>query len=298
MTHVSVLVEETLALLALQEGDVVLDGTLGSAGHGEAILRKIGHGTYIGLDVDQSALARSKERISGFSATIHLVRENFRNLDAVLQELGIRQVKKVLLDLGWSTEQFEEGGRGLSFHHDEPLQMTLADTVSENELTAQEIVNTYQEEELADLIYTYGEEQFSRRIAKAIVAARKEKAIETTKELVTIIEGAVPKFYLFRRIHPATKTFQALRIAVNDELEVLREGLRKALEALEAGGRIAVITFHSLEDRIVKHMFLDWAREGKGSVLTKKPIIASSKEIAENKRARSAKLRGFEKMKA
>jgi 16S rRNA (cytosine1402-N4)-methyltransferase len=297
MSHVSVLVPEVLALLNVTSGSGVLDCTVGNGGHSEAILDQIGNGTLVALDQDRQALARSKVRLEDKAkhagAALHLVSENFRRLDKVLEKLGIDSVDAILMDLGWSSEQVEESGRGFSFQRKEPLLMTLGEGTSESGETAQDIVNTATEEDLADLIYTYGEEQFSRRIAKGIVEARKEGGITTTDRLVEIIEQSVPKFYQKRRIHAATKTFQALRIAVNDELGVLRDALPKALSSLKSGGRLVIITFHSLEDRIVKHTFREWVYEGKGSLLIKKPIVATADEIARNKRARSAKVRGF-----
>lgn len=300
MAHISVLVPQTLALLGLREGDVVLDGTVGSGGHAEKILGRIEHGVFIGLDVDRGAIERSREKLEKkaqeVGARLHLVEENFRNLDRVLEKIGQKNAHAILFDLGWSTEQIEESGRGFSFLSDEPLLMTLGQGAPGNILTARDILNTFSEERLADLIYMYGEEQFSRRIAKGIVERRKDKKFETTRDLVEVIEMTVPMFYLKRRIHAATKTFQALRIAVNDELGALREGLEKAIVALSKGGRLAVITFHSLEDRIVKHAFREWTHAGRGTILTKKPITAGQAEILANRRARSAKLRGFERV--
>lgn len=299
MSHISVLPRETIELLALRPGAVVLDGTLGSGGHAQDIIKSIPGGVYVGIDVDQGAIERSRAAVEStgreHGVTVHLRLGNFRNLDTILHDLGFQYVDGILLDLGWAMEQFEEGQRGFSFDKDEPLLMTLSEVVPPGVETARDIVNTYGETELADLIYTYGEEQFSRRIARGIVEARKEKSIVTTRDLVAVIESAVPAFYTKRRIHPATKTFQALRIAVNDELGALKEVLAKGVEVLHPQGRLAVITFHSLEDRIVKQTFRTWAQEKKGLVLTKKPIIAGDDEIRENKRARSAKLRGFEK---
>lgn len=294
--HIPVLLRETIGLLNLHEGYVVVDGTVGSGGHAKEIAVLLGKkGTLIGLDQDSDSLKRSTEALAAASAQVKLIRNNFRNLDAVLAAEHLRAIDAFLLDLGWSMDQFEGSGRGFSFGSDEPLLMTLEKDPNPDTITAREIVNTYAEDQLSDLIYAYGEEQFSRRIARAIVERRKVSPIITTKELVEVIEKAVPKFYLFRRIHPATKTFQALRIAVNDELGALREGLAKGLAALRPGGRIVVITFHSLEDRIVKQTFKEWSYQGLGSVLTKKPIVAGEAEIAANRRARSAKLRGFEK---
>lgn len=299
MSHVSVLVPEVLALLNVQSGSGVLDCTVGNGGHSEAILDVLGNGTLIALDQDRQALARSKVRLEDKAkhagAALHLVSENFRRLDSALQSVGVEKVDAILMDLGWSSEQVEESGRGFSFLRKEPLLMTLGESTSETGETAEDIVNTATEEELADLIYTYGEEQFSRRIAKGIVEARAEGQISTTDRLVEIILESVPKFYQKRRIHAATKTFQALRIAVNDELSVLRDALPKALSCLNSGGRLVIITFHSLEDRIVKHTFREWVYESKGSLLNKKPILAGPEEIAANRKARSAKLRGFQK---
>lgn len=299
MSHISVLTQETLKLLNLHEGSRVLDGTLGSGGHAVEIVKKIAGGKYIGLDLDQEAIDRSREKVTAVAEQVgvetHFVLRNFRELDKVLLEKGVQTVDAILLDLGWAIEQFEEGSRGFSYQKDEPLLMTLSQHSGDDHLTASEIVNTYSEEKLADLIYTYGEEQFSRRIAKGIAEERRTRRIVSTFDLVKVIEESVPSFYAKRRIHPATKTFQALRIAVNDELGALREVLEKGHEALEKGGRMAIITFHSLEDRIVKQAFRDWSHKGLGMVLTKKPIIAGSEEIATNRRARSAKLRGFEK---
>lgn len=297
MLHIPVLLKETISALNLQPGFAVVDGTLGSGGHAKEILKAITPGTFIGLDVDSEALQRARtaineEKLEG--NRVHLVQENFRNLRTVLERCKVREVQAVLLDLGWSSDQFEKSGRGFSFNADEPLLMTLGDYHGTGE-TAKDVVNTYSAEDLADLIYTLGEEQFSRRIASGIVEARKRKTIESTVDLVRIIEASVPKFYLFRRIHPATKTFQALRIHVNDELNALRDGLLASLAALSGMGRLAVITFHSLEDRIVKQTFREWVYESKGSLITKKPIQASAEEIQRNKRSRSAKVRIFEK---
>ena len=295
--HIPVLLRETIDLMNLREGDTVLDGTLGGGGHAEAIAEKIGEkGILVGLDIDRDAIERSREHLTKARSKVHLLEKNYRNLDRALESVGVRGVDAILLDLGWSTDQFEGSGRGFSFGSDEPLLMTLEKDPREDQCTARDIVNEFSEEELKDMLYTLGEEQFSGRIARAIVRARKQRSIETTKDLVRIIEDVVPRFYLFRRIHPATKTFQALRIRVNDELSALREGLGKGLEALKENGRFVVLTFHSLEDRIVKQTFREWMYQGRGTVLTKKPIIAGEEELHVNRRARSAKLRGFQKI--
>jgi len=232
-------------------------------------------------------------------AKLFLIKENFRHLDHVLDSIGIAQVNRILLDLGLSSDQFETSGRGFSFKKDEPLLMTFGKNA---ELTARHIVNTWDEANIADIIYGYGEEKYSRKIAAGIIAARAEKLIETTSDLVAIIERSTPARYHHGKIHPATRTFQALRITVNDEINVLREGLVKGWERLAPGGRMAIISFHSIEDRIVKHFYKAKAAEVKeggessAKILTKKPITPSEQEIAENPRSRSAKLRILEKL--
>jgi 16S rRNA (cytosine1402-N4)-methyltransferase len=296
MSHVSVLLQETIKLLNPTEGNVVLDGTVGNGGHAQAIIELIGNtGTYIGLDADAHSISRATENLAGASAKIILRKENFRNLDAVLREEKISSVNRLLLDLGLNSDQLEASGRGFSFMRDEPLLMTF-DDMPVGFKTARELVNQLNEKELADVIFNFGEERLSRKIASGIVAAREKKPIERTGELTAIIESCVPSFYRHGRIHPATRTFQALRIAVNDELNALTEGLNKGFEALSSGGIMAVISFHSLEDRIVKNFFRNLEKEEKGEVLVKKPIVSSEVEQSENPRSRSAKLRGFKKI--
>lgn len=291
--HQPVLLQETLELLAIESDDTVLDATLGGGGHSYAIAKELGdEGHLIGIDTDAKALERSQNRLQELDAHVTLVHDNFRNLDKVLTKLSVRKVDKALFDLGWSSDQLAESNRGFSFQKDEPLLMTLRDEPDEHALTAREIVNEWEEENIADIIFAYGGERLSRRIARAIVTARKEKAIETTGDLVGIIEEAIPKRGA-KRLHPTTRTFQALRITVNDEIGALKEGLTKAYDALEEEGRIAVITFHSLEDKVVKEMFRVWNKEDKGMLLVKKPIAPTREEVQENPRARSAKLRGF-----
>jgi len=328
--HKSVLLKESIDGLDIHEGDIYLDGTLGSGGHAIYALEKA-HGNIIiiGLDKDKEALARSrnnfaknnledsnsrewlekKERENNSKNKIFLKQASYADLDKVLDELSIKKVNKIMLDLGISSDQFETSGRGFTFKKDEPLLMTFERDVKPDDLTAQYIVNKWQESSIADIIYGYGEEKYARRIAKAIVSYRKKKTIETTNELVEIINQAVPAFYKIGRIHPATRTFQALRIAVNDELNTLKEGLKKGYDRLEKGGRMAVISFHSLEDRIVKNFYKEKAEHkdldkestiSKGEtspakILTKKPITASEEEERNNPRSRSAKLRILEK---
>ena len=205
-------------------------------------------------------------------------------------------VDKILLDIGLSSNQFEESGRGFSFQKDEPLIMSFKKEITENDLTAKEIVNTWEAENIMTILQGYGEEQFASRIARAIVRSREMKPIETTFELVDIIMSATPKFYHFKKIHPATKTFQALRITVNDEIGSLKEGIKKSFEILNPSGRLAIISFHSLEDRVVKQFFKEYEDTGKGKRINKRIIIADKEEIEENPRARSAKLRIIQKI--
>ncbi len=300
MSHYTVLLNESIDGLALTENDVVIDGTANGGGHSELIASKLGTGgVLIGIDLDRSALEKTKKRLEGAKPAIHLVEDNFRNFDAIAQRFGISAPNKLLLDLGWSRNQIDgvegEVGRGFSFQKDEPLLMTYQETPGDSDFTAAMIVNEWSEATIADIIFGYGEEQFARRIAKAIVEAREESPIDTTGKLVAIIEAAVPAWYRRRRIHPATKTFQALRIATNDELGALRETIEKAVKILPPNGRIAIISFHSIEDRIVKTMFKDAEREGVGSLIPKRPITASPEELKANPPSRSAKLRIFQK---
>jgi len=295
--HRSVLLQEVITYLDIKKGDTVLDGTVGGAGHSKAVCALLGsRGMLVGIDQDEEALARAKKCLARCGARVVLIRENFRNLDRVLEGLHLRKADKILLDVGFSSFQIEESGRGFSFQKDEPLLMSLKNPLAPEDLTAQEIVNNWEEEHIADIIYGYGQERFSRRIAKGIVAARSQGPIATSRQLADIVSASVPAGYRKGRIHPATKTFQALRIAVNDELGALAEGLEKGIAALSKKGRMAVISFHSLEDRIVKGAFKEKQKEGVVSILTKKPVVPTREEIAENKRARSAKLRVIEKI--
>lgn len=291
--HISVLLHEVIDGLDLRKGDVVLDGTLGGGGHSEAVCATVAPLTLIGLDADADAIARSTKRLERFTQThtIHLKEINSVFLDVALKELGIEKVDKVIFDLGWSSDQLEVSERGFSFFRDEPLQMTFVKTPGEHDITAWDLVNTFEEENIADIIYGFGGEQFSRRIAKAIVSARTEAPINTTAQLAQIVTEAVPGWYRLKKTHPATKTFQAIRIAVNKEIEHLPTMLAKAWDHLQPGGRIAVIAFHSLEDRIVKNFFRDKHTSGEGVLITKKAIKPQAEEIKSNPRARSAVLR-------
>ena len=294
MIHTTVLLHEAVDGLNLKHGSVFVDATLNAGGHSQLVLSKLdGNVRVIGIDIDADAIARAKANITVPNATFF--QENFRNLDKVLDQAGIAHVDGIIFDLGLSSNQIEESGRGFSFKTDEPLLMTMKKDPQSTDVTAHEIVNTWAEESLADIIYGYGEDRFARRIAKAIVTAREIKPINTAQELANIIASAVPKFG-FKKINPATKTFQAIRIAVNDELGAIKEALPKAFERLNPGGRISVISFHSLEDRIVKRFFKEKSEAGEGILINKKPITPSPQEIAENPRSRSAKLRIIEKI--
>ena len=297
--HKPVLLQEVINELNLAETDFVLDGTLGGGGYFKAIYEALGKkGMLIGLDQDPEAIKLFKANFSEKKTgpQIELVNDNFRNVDKVLKDLRLGKVDKIVFDLGLSSDQLDNSGRGFSFQKDEPLQMSLKKDLSKNDLSAKEIVNTWDEENLADIIFGYGDEKFSRGIAKGICQAREEKEIETTFELVEIIKESVPKSYLFRKTHFATKTFQALRIMVNDEIEGLKESLEKAFESLKPEGRLAVVSFHSLEDRIIKRYFRLLKDDKKALLINKKPICVSDEELKENPRSRSAKLRVIEKL--
>jgi 16S rRNA (cytosine1402-N4)-methyltransferase len=293
--HKPVLLQEAVDGLNLKEGDIFLDGTLGSAGHSAEVARRFGNSVeIIGLDRDVDALARSDERLRTLTNAHYLKLSSFRHLDAVLESLGITRVNGILLDLGISSDQIDESGRGFSFQKDEPLHMSM--DKDEEGLTAKAILNEWDEETLEIILRGFGEEKYSRRIAQEIVRRRETKPFERTADLVDAVRAATPTAYHHGRINPATRTFQALRIAVNEELVALEEGLKKGFEALEIGGRFAVISFHSLEDRIVKTFFKERAQEGRARLISKKPIVPSEEEIAENPRSRSAKLRIAEKL--
>lgn len=296
--HQSVLLTEVVEGLMLKKGDTAIDATVGTGGHAEVVAQVIGkNGTLVALDADELSLSLARERLKDASAKILFVHGNFRNLKELAREAGITEADGIVFDLGWHMGQLE-AGRGLSFKENEPLVMTLSG--GREGLTAKDIIAGWDEEEIAKMIREYGEERFAGRIARAIVEARRKNPIRSSRELAEIISASVPAFYrrpgrAGGRIHPATRTFQALRIAVNDELAALSEGLRDAMDILAAGGRVAVISFHSLEDRIVKREFRTAEDEGRGKRITKKPITPTVAERTRNPRARSAKLRIFEK---
>lgn len=306
--HISVLLDETIDGLDIKPDGIYVDGTLGGGGHSYEILKRLSpKGRLIGIDQDGEALKAAGERLKEFENQITLVRSNYCEIDKVLKELNVEKVDGILLDIGVSSYQLDNLERGFSYKSDAPLDMRM-DT--RQELTAADVVNTYSENELFKIIKDYGEDKFAKNIAKHIVLARKEKPLETTKELSEVIKRAIPMKVQAKGGHPAKKTFQAIRIEVNQELTVLKESIDKMIDLLKPNGRICIITFHSLEDRIVKTKFREnensctcppnfpvcvCGKKSKGKVITRKPIIPSEDEIEENKRAKSSKLRIFER---
>ncbi len=297
MAHTSVLLRESIEALtpAIAHSGVVVDGTLGAGGHTEAIKKAFPGVRVIAIDKDEGAIERSKERLSDFDG-ITFVQHSFGQIGDVLDMCGMREVDAVLLDIGFSSDQIGPSGRGFSFQYDEPLLMTLGTGKDAAPETAMDIVNLRSEKDITEILKDFGEESHASLIAKAIVIARKKNPITTTAMLAQIVDDAVGKFYKRAKIHPATKTFQALRIAVNDELGELSRGIDGAFAHLKKGGRLAIITFHSLEDRIVKQAFNEYKKNNEGKVVTKKPIIPTDEEIFLNRRSRSAKLRVIEKI--
>ncbi len=306
MKHIPVLLAETIDSLQLKPGMNVIDCTLGDAGHSEAMLEKIApSGRLLGIDLDPEAVLRAKQFLYQFADRTVFVRDNFVNLQNIIEKNNFSPVQAILMDLGWSTPQFEERGRGFSFLTDEPLDMQYSGnqmTEAKNQMSAAEIVNTYTKEELKKMLKQLGEEPFSAEIADKIVEYRKNKQFEKTGELVEVILQvyreklrSAAQIPWIGGLHPATKVFQALRIEVNHELESLKSVLPQAVEMLASGGRFAVITFHSLEDRIVKQYFKTMENK-QIRLVNKKPIIASAEELGTNPKARSAKLRVVEKI--
>ena len=288
--------EEVLLLLVRGTNRTYLDCTVGYSGHAEKILEASGSNSrLIGFDRDEVAIAASREKLARFGGRVLLFHGHFVDLKQHLTLSGISQVDGILFDLGVSSPQLEEPARGFSFQEDGPLDMRMDQSMSG---TAAELVNRWPEAQLADTIFQFGEERFSRRIARAIVCARQRHPLTTTKELVSVIEGAVPANYRHGRLHCATRTFQALRIAVNQELDCLEPALRDAVDVLSPGGRLCVISFHSLEDRIVKHTLrtLSSTDDPTLVVLTKKPQVPSREESGRNPRSRSAKLRAAQRV--
>jgi len=293
--HTTVLLHEAVDGLNLSKGDVVVDATLGLGGHSELLVERVGEsGIVLGIDADQHAIDMAQDRLKQFSTRMRYALGNFRDITTHAHHVGITKANGVLFDLGWNSTQLASG-RGFSFKTNEPLLMTFNAAPTEDTVTAYTIVNEWSESDLRELIQTLGEERFATRIAQAIVTKRKESPIVHANELSDIISDAVPLFYRRGKIHPATKTFQALRMMVNDELSSITTALPEAFELLDTGGRIAVITFHSLEDGLVKRIFKTLVREKNATIITKKPLTPRIEEIKENPRARSAKLRIIEK---
>lgn len=307
--HKSVLLDETVESLNIKPDGIYVDGTLGGGGHAYEILKRLGEkGRLIGIDQDEDAVLAASARLKEFGDKVTIVRSNYENMDKVLRELFIDQVNGICLDLGVSSHQLDTAGRGFTYREDNaPLDMRMDRRQTK---TAKSIVNTYDETHLYHIIRDYGEDRFAKNIAKHIVRARQEKEIETTGELTEIIKAAIPAKLRATGGHPAKRTFQAIRIELNRELEILRNSMDMMTELLAPEGRLAIITFHSLEDRIVKNRFKTnenpctcppgfpvcmCNQKSKGRVITRKPILPSEEELSENKRSKSAKLRVFEK---
>lgn len=292
-SHNSVLLKEAVELLDPGPGKVIVDGTVGLGGHSERIAEALGKsGKLIALDRDQKAIDLAVRRLDRFGERVMVIHEDFKNVQTVLDDLGLKGIDGMLLDLGVSSMQLEDAQRGFSFSHDGPLDMRMNRDAAG--LTAKEIVNRADREKLEGILWELGQERFSRRIVRAILEERQRRPIETTGQLAEIIKSAVPGYYRNGRIHPGTKTFQALRMTVNGEMESLSAFLG-AIHRLGVGGRMVIISFHSLEDGCVKHTFKKFATQGLGRLLTKKPITPDAASIQENPRARSAKMRVFEK---
>lgn len=288
MTHIPVLAKEVVEFLDPKSGENFVDCTLGDGGHSALVLEKTGpNGKVLGFDLDPEAIKVATENLKGFGERFIAVNKSYTELAETVADKKFGPVSGLLADLGFSSPQLDDRNRGISFMRDEPLDMRY----SGEGTSAAEIVNSWTRDELAKMIADYGEEKFASRIAEAIVKARKEKKLLGTLQLADVIKTAVPPNYEGHRINPATRTFQALRIAVNDELGSVAKLLPQALEAVEVGGRIAIISFHSLEDRIVKNFFKEQSATGRIKILTNKPVIAGEEETGNNPRSRSAKLR-------
>jgi len=305
--HVPVLLDEVISGLKIDPNGIYVDGTLGGAGHSLEIVKRLETGKLIGIDQDENALKKARETLKEYEDRVIFVHSNFENIDRVLNELGIDKIDGMLMDIGVSSHQLDEASRGFSYHNDSKLDMRMDRT---KRFSAWNVVNEYSEDDLASIIWDFGEEKWAKRIAKFIIEERKNKNIDTTLDLVEVLKKAIPAGAR-KDNHPGRKTFQAIRIEVNRELEVLTKVIPKVVSRLNKGGRLCIITFHSLEDRIVKDMYrelfkdcicppelpicmCDKKREIK--IITRKPIIASSGEIERNPRSRSAKLRIAEKI--
>lgn len=306
MKHISVLLDESIDMLQVKEDGIYVDCTLGRGGHSEQILKRCPKGHLYAFDLDAQAIEESRPRLEAVSDNFTLIHEPFENLDTALDRYGVGQVDGILMDLGVSSPQFDDAERGFSYRNDARLDMRMN---RDQSLDAWTVVNTYPKEDLTRILREYGEEPFAAKIAAAIVSARETAPIDTTFQLVDIIKSALPAAVLRKKGHPAKQTFQALRLEVNQELEQLKAVLQKGMDRLKPGGRMAVITFHSLEDRIVKKAFAQAAVPAKTNkrlpqtgienleyqLINRKPVLASAEEVEENNRAHSAKLRGIER---
>lgn len=306
--HTSVLLEETVNGLHISPDGIYVDGTLGGGGHAYEVCRQLSNkGRLIGIDQDEAAIEAAGVRLSGFGEKVTIVRSNYRDMKLQLQKLGIDRVDGIVLDLGVSSYQLDTAERGFSYREDAPLDMRMD---RRKEMTARDIVNGYSEMELFRIIRDYGEDKFAKNIAKHIAIEREKASIETTGQLIEVIKRAIPMKYQKMAGHPAKRTFQAIRIELNQELEVLRDSLDEMIDLLNPNGRICIITFHSLEDRIVKGAFRKnenpctcpphfpvcvCGNESKGRVITRKPILPGEEELEANSRSKSAKLRIFER---
>ena len=306
--HKSIMLEEVIESLAIKPNGIYVDGTLGGAGHSSEIVKRLGEdGRLIGIDQDGEAIEAATKRLKPYKDKVTIVRSNYAQMKEVLRDLGIPKVDGILLDLGVSSYQLDNAERGFTYREDVPLDMRMDQRQTK---TAKDIVNDYSEMELYPIIRNYGEDKFAKNIAKHIVQARQKAPIETTGQLIEVIKAAIPKKVRATGGHPAKKTFQAIRIELNHELDVLKNNLEDMIDLLNDEGRIAIITFHSLEDRIVKNIFRTserpcicppefpvcvCGRVSKGKVITRKPIVPGKEELEENSRSKSAKLRVFER---
>lgn len=306
--HQSVLLDETIEYLNVKPDGIYVDGTLGGGGHAFEVCKRLGeHGHFVGIDQDAAAIEAAGKRLAPFKDKVDIVRSNYKDMKRVLQDLGIQKVDGIVLDLGVSSYQLDNAERGFTYREDVPLDMRMDQRQSK---TARDIINEYSEMELFHMIRDYGEDKFAKNIAKHIVMERDKHPIETTGQLIAVIDRAIPAKIRAKSGHPAKKTFQAIRIELNHELEVLNDSLDTMIDLLNEGGRICIITFHSLEDRIVKTIYkrnenpcicppsfpvCTCGKKPKGKVITRKPVVPQAEEINNNKRSKSSKLRVFER---